>query len=109
MGFFTKSELDTVKEQLGELRPLPIGMQEFEDWSDRIISGSMLPASPDSQKFILANELLHLKPTETHKEDLYFIKLLIKYAVNQVADAKRNEIRDRVKAKEEEKKLTLVP
>jgi hypothetical protein len=93
-----------ISDQLLERRPLPMGRQEFEAWSDRIISGAMLNADVESQKFTLANLLLHLGPTESHKEDAFFIHSLRKFAGNQVADAVRVEIRDKVKlrlAKEE--------
>jgi hypothetical protein len=112
MGWIKKETVETVKEQLLEKRPLPMGRQEFEEWSDRIISGALLTADIDSQKFTLANLLLHLGPTESHKEDAFFIHSLRKFAVNQVADAIRIEIRDKAKARlkeeEEKQKITLV-
>ena len=95
----SSTPVSTIHAQLHEPRPLPIGMTEFEEWSDRIISGAMLTADAESQKFALANELLQLKPTEDHKEDIYFIKLLRKFAVNQIADAARVDIREKVKAR----------
>lgn len=88
-----------IKDQLLESRPLPMGRSEFEEWSDRIISGSLITADPESQKFALANMLMHLGPTESHKPDAYFIHSLRKFAVNQVADAIRIEIRDCAKAR----------
>lgn len=96
----------TIINQLNERRPLPMGKTEFEEWSDRIISGALVPgATVESQKFTLANLLLHLGPTESHKEDAFFIHSLRKFATNQVADAIRVEIRDAAKARlaEEEK------
>lgn len=112
--FFNKkknSALTSAKkiiDQMNERRPLPMGRTEFHDWSDRIISGAMIPgATIDSMKFSLADQLLHLGPTESHKEDAFFIHVLRKCAVNQVADEMRKEIRDQVKqrlAKEEQKK-----
>lgn len=90
---------DVIVDQMNEPRPLPLGSQEFEEWSDRIISGSMLSADADSQKFALANEIMSLGPTEDFKPDAYFIHKLRKFACNQVADSKRGEIRDRVKAR----------
>jgi len=86
-------------ELLSEKRPLPVGMQEFEEWSDRIISGTLLPADPDSQKFALATMLMHLGPTVDHETDLFFIKSLRKSAVNQIAHAKMTELRDKAKAR----------
>lgn len=75
-----------IKEQMEELRPLPMGLTEFLEWSDRIIAGAMVSALPDDQRYVLANEILQLKPTEDHKPDKYFIHLLRKLAANQVAD-----------------------
>lgn len=102
----------TIVQQLNEPRALPTGRTEFEEWSDRIISGALLKADIQSQKFALANLLLHLGPTESHKPDAFFIHSLRKFAVNQVADTMRCEIRDTAKARlekeEAEKKLHLV-
>lgn len=90
-----------INKQLLEPRPLPIGMQEFEDWSDRIISGALLPADHASQKFALADLLLHLGPTESHKADAFFIHSLRKFAVNQIAVAVRDKLHLERKAKME--------
>lgn len=85
---------EEIKAQLTERRPLPIGRQEFLEWSDRIISGALLPASIRSQRFALADMILHLGPTEDHKEDAFFIHCLRKTAVNQVAVEIRQEVKD---------------
>jgi hypothetical protein len=98
---FSKDEL--IK-QMTEMRPLPQGRQEFEEWSDRIISGAMVKADVKSQKYALADMILHLGATEDHKEDAYFIKHLRKVAVNQVADAIRREIYEAKKAEGEAEK-----
>lgn len=84
--------------QMLEPRPLPVGRTEFEEWSDRIISGALLPADAASQKFALADALLHLGPTESHKPDAHFIHTLRKFAVNQVAVEMRKELHDERKA-----------
>lgn len=101
-----------IKDQLNEKRPLPLGVTEFHTWSDRIISGACIPgATPESIKFALADQLLHLGPTVDCESDLYFIKCLRKFAVNQVADSMRHEIRDAAKARlaqQEHKKLEVV-
>lgn len=88
-----------IQEQLTEKRPLPTGVKEFQEWSDRIISGAMITATPESQKFALANTLINLGPTVAYETDHYFISVLRKNAVNQVADAMRTKIRDEVKAR----------
>lgn len=101
-SFFVKKEL----EKLNERRALPMGRTEFKQWASRIIAIAQIPgATPESQEFTLANLLLHLGPTEDHKEDNFFVHSLRKFAVNQVADTIRVEIRDRVKTRlaEEEK------
>ena len=97
-----------IRDQLLESRPLPLGKTEFEEWSNRIISGTLLEADPESQKFALANMLMHLGPTEDHKPDAFFIHSLRKAAVNQVADTVRREIHECAKARlaaEEKAKL----
>jgi hypothetical protein len=88
-----------VLEQMNELRPLPLGMTEFDEWSDRIISGAMLTADIQSQKFALAEMITHIKPTEDHCTDAYFIKALRKVASNQVALEAMKRHRDQVKAR----------
>lgn len=107
--------VDTILGQMAEPRPLPMGRVEFHEWADRIISGALLPGGKDdpqtfieSQKFSLANMLMHLGPTESHKPDAYFIHQLRKFAVNQIADAIRREIQEAAKkrlAEEEAKEI----
>ncbi len=99
----TTSTLE-ISEQLKEPRPLPMGRQEFEEWSDRIIAGALLPPTKedpqvfiDSQKAVLASMILHLGPTESHKPDAYFIHSLRKAAVNQVAHTIGEELRAKAK------------
>lgn len=88
-----------ILDQMSEPRPLPLGMSEFEVWADRIISGAQLPADKMSQKFALADMIMHLKPTDDHCNDGYFIKTLRKVAANQIALAKMQEFRDSAKSK----------
>lgn len=99
---------EVISAQLMEPRELPMGVTEFHDWADRLIGGALIPggevdpkAFVDSQKFALANMLMHLGPTESHKPDAFFIHSLRKFAVNQVADAVRIELRDAAKARTE--------
>lgn len=81
-----------IKDQLLEPRPLPMGKTEFEVWADRIMSGALVTATRDSQIYTLANLILHLGPTESHKPDAFFIHSLRKLAANEVADAVRREL-----------------
>jgi hypothetical protein len=86
-------------DQMNEPRPLPLGMLEFDAWSDRIIAGAMVTADPMSQKFALAEMIMHLKPTDDHCNDGFFIKSLRKVASNQIALAKMTELRDSAKTR----------
>lgn len=95
---------EVILDQLTEPRPLPMGRRDFEQWSERIISGALLPGGEEdatvfieSQKFSLANMLMHLGPTESHKPDAFFIHSLRKFAVNQVADTVRKELHEAAK------------
>lgn len=93
---------------MNEPRPLPMGREDFDEWSDRIISGALIPGGEEnreafvkSQKYALANLLLHLGPTESHKPDAFFIHSLRKFAINQVADSIRREMYEERKKIEE--------
>ncbi len=99
---------EVIVDQMNEPRPLPLGRKEFEDWSERLISGALLSGGKEdpevfkeSQKFALANMLMHLGPTESHKPDAFFIHSLRKFAVNQVADTVRKELHEAAKKRTE--------
>ena len=75
-------------DQLLEPRPLPMGVKEFHEWSDRIISGAMIPgATARDLKYSLAHMVMHAKPTESFFQDGFFIQSLRKAAANQVCHA----------------------
>lgn len=95
---------EVILDQLNEPRPLPLGKKEFHEWADRIISGALVSATEESQKFALANMLLHLGPTESHKCDAHFIHSLRKFAINEVADDVRKELREAKLKREEQEK-----
>jgi RPA family protein len=86
-----------------------MGRAEFEEWSSRIIAGACIPdATKASQQFALADMIMHLGPTESHKPDAHFIHTLRKVCVNQVASVMRKELYDSEKerlAKEEELRI----
>ena len=102
-----ETPVDVSSEQMKEPRPLPMGVAAFHEWSDRIISGALLPMDKDadeqtfidSQKFACADLLMHIGPTESHKSDAHFIHSLRVSAIKQVAHAMRIEIRDKAKAR----------
>ena len=101
---------DAIRDQLLERRPLPIGREEWNTFVDRIYSGVCIPGvTKESIAFALADQILHLGPTEDFKEDAFFIHALRKFAVNQTADEMRKEIRDAAKlrlAEQEAEKAT---
>lgn len=99
-GYQTKSFISNM---MLVKRPLPQGGSEFEEWSDRIIGGALIEAEPVSLKFALANMIMHLGPTESHKEDAFFIHQLKKSAANQVANSKIEEYKEVYKKKQEAK------
>lgn len=98
---------EVILDQMQESRPLPLGRKEFEIWSDRIISGALIPSEPGmerellrSLKFTLAGEIFRLAPTESHKPDMHFIHVLRKACVNQVAQTIITELNAERKAEE---------
>jgi hypothetical protein len=103
-GYQTK---EFVENMLLEKRQLPQGGTAFEEWSDRIIAGALIEAEPISLKYALANMIMHLGPTESHKEDAFFIHQLKKSAANQVANSKIEEYKEIYKAKAAEKEKEI--
>ena len=99
-----------IVDQMTESRALPIGRKEFEEWSERIISGTLIKHDPDvpldtfkrGQKVVLANMIVCLGPTESHKPDAHFIHGLRKAAANQTAHTIGMELRHEAKAALEE-------
>ncbi len=101
-------------DQMNEPRPLPLGRQEFEEWSERIIAGAMIPCVEEdkevfvkSQKAALANMIMHLGPNESHKPDAHFIHFLRKVAVNQVVHTIFQELQPEIKARTAAKEAAL--
>lgn len=74
-------------------RRLPVGMTEFNTWSDRIIKLSGQFADADSMKWTLATIALHLGPQASSKADIYFIRSMRKAAVNQVVSQAMQDIK----------------
>lgn len=75
-----------ILKQMTEMRPLPMGRKDFDDWAARIISGALVPGAQfDDQKYALGGLLMHIGPTESHKPDAHFIHALRVAAIKQVA------------------------
>lgn len=95
----------TIVQQMNEPRPLPLGQKEFVEWTDRIISGALIPCEDrDSLVGALSAMLMQLGPTESHKPDAYFIHSLRKAAANEVAHANFQAIKKRKEIRAQEEK-----
>jgi len=82
-----------VKKSLLEKRPLPVGVKDFHEWSDRIIKAAGLISKVEDQKYVLANVICNnCGPAVAFESDAYFINYLRKVAANQVADDMRKQI-----------------
>jgi hypothetical protein len=96
MGVFSKglpSGFSKLQRQLQEKRPLPVGVKEFHDWSDRIINAAGLISRKEDQKYVLANVICNnCGPAVAFESDAYFINYLRKTAANQIADEMRKAI-----------------
>lgn len=92
--------------ELKEPRPLPMGRMEFDAWSDKIIELAQIPgATKESQKFALAEMVLHVKPTQSFESYGHFVHQLRKGAANQVAHAIFCELKEARNAKAQNDKV----
>jgi hypothetical protein len=88
------------KRKFNIVHPLPMGMQEFQDWANRIITVAQVPGlTRDSSEFCLAGMIMTLKPTEAWVSDGYFINALRKQAATEIAYGRINDIKEAIKAK----------
>lgn len=106
---------EVIVDQMLEPRPLPMGRSEFESWSDRIIAGALLNGGADcpevfieSQKWALANMMMHLGPTESHKPDAHFIHGLRVNAIKLVAHQMFQEYKALEKIRNDAKKAAEI-
>lgn len=82
-------------------RPLPVGLTEFHEWADRIISLSGQFADVDSMKWALASQVMHLGAQKSSVPDQFFIRSMRKAAANQVASQVFQDIK--IKQQEQQK------
>ena len=88
-----------IRSQLEEMRPLPMGLAEFTEWSDRIISGACIPgATIQSQRFSLAHMITQVR--NDFECDAFFIKTLRKSCIDQIARAVMANIQAEVEARQ---------
>lgn len=76
--------------------PLPVGMVEFKEWSDSILSMSKVPDN-DSTRFATAVMILHLNPDVDCVSKRNMIRRLNKSAANEVANAVALQLKEKQK------------
>lgn len=77
---------------------LPIGMTEYNIWLDSIVELAGPIADVDSLKWVISNEIMRLKPGQCRVPKHLFVKLLRKYAANQLAAFKVIELKEKQQA-----------
>ena len=80
---------------LKEETPLPVGMTEFQAWSDSIIALSGEYADIDSMKYALATMVMHADAKHGALPREYFVSRLRKVAANQVASQVFQDIKQK--------------
>lgn len=73
--------------------PVPVGVADFETWSQSIIDTYPIPADADSVKFALATMILHSGPTDAYKPKFKFFLMLRAGMAKQVAGAVFQDIK----------------
>ena len=77
--------IGNIKKEMLEKRPLPIGLTQLMEWTDRIIAGAGIDGSEacgwvgdnNQLRWMLCEFIQHYtSPTEDFKEDAFFIKRL---------------------------------
>ena len=89
-----------------ELKPLPMNLPQFNEWSERIIKQANLPTSNlETQRFALAAMIAQTNPTEFFRPDEYYVNCLRKAASDQLAVQIMEDIKlERQKRIEEQNK-----
>lgn len=81
--------------------PLPIGISEFERWSDSVLELTPLPNN-ESMKWSLATMILHSDKGDAYKPKRYFARCLHKAAANEIAGAYMHDLKEKQKVKMQE-------
>jgi hypothetical protein len=72
---------------------LPVGMTAFNKWMDEVLELTGPIADKTSMTWLVSNEIMHVKSGMDRVPKRYFVKVLRKFAANQLAAAKVNEIK----------------
>lgn len=84
--------------------PIPTGMTAFSAWLESIVSLAGPIADPESIKWVVCNEIMRLSPGRDRVSKNSIVKLLRKFAANQLAASVVVEIRTMQEKKLEEAK-----
>lgn len=88
---------------------LPVGMTEFNKFTNDVIELSGKYADEDSMRFAIASMITHLKHTEAYIPKNYFVKCLRSAAAKQVAGQVFQDIKQKqLEAQEAAKKAAEV-
>jgi hypothetical protein len=74
---------------------VPVGMSQYEKWAAEIIELTNLPATSDSQKFVICTMLLHADSSRDLISKNYFVKRLRKTAANQVVSQALQDLKQK--------------
>lgn len=72
---------------------LPVGMTEFNAWADSIVELTGPIADRDSLIWVASQEIMRLPPGHARVSKRQIVNTLRKFATNQLAAAKVNEIK----------------
>lgn len=109
LNFLKKIKIKKQLEYLKELRPLPLGVKEFDEWSKEIIRLAKVPGlTIESGQFALSEMILHVKPTQSFESYGHFVHSLRKGAANQVAHSIFQDLKKTRADRDEKEKHTAI-
>lgn len=84
---------------------LPVGLPQFEAYLDSVVELVGPIADADSIKWVVSNEIMRLASTRDSIRKAYFVKVIRKYAANQLAAHTVNQLKAKQQAEQEAAKL----
>lgn len=86
---------------------LPVGMTQFQQWSQDIIDLCGPLADEDSMRFAICSQILHMGAQKDRVPKRYFVASLRKAAANQVASQVFQDVKLRQQEKAQEAAAAL--
>lgn len=74
---------------------IPVGLTDFNAWLDSIVELTGPIADADSIRWVVANEIMRLSPGRDRVAKQTLVRILRKFAANQLAAHTVNEIKQR--------------